>query len=192
MDGVRGRDLALTLTDFVGEYDGKPGACPMGPDIVPVFSEDGESWKGVSRVTWDDGAKEATIRLRPERDTVWVAHQPPYTPRRLSLLLEHVDRCDDARVEVIGKTAQGRDLHLVTVTDADAPDRDKVTVWLQARQHAWESGTSFVMEGALRFVTSDDPAPGRCGAGSSSCSPRWSTPTAAPPVRCASTPTATT
>jgi murein tripeptide amidase MpaA len=30
-------------------------------------------------------------------------------------------------------------------------------VWLIARQHAWEAGTSFVMEGALRFVTSDDP-----------------------------------
>ena len=157
MDGVRGRDLALTLTDFVGEYDGKPGACPMGPDIVPVYSEDGEHWRGVPEVTWDDRAKEATIRLRPERDTVWVAHQPPYTPRRLARLLEQVDRCDDARVEVIGKTVRGRDLHLVTVTDADAPDRDKVTVWLQARQHAWESGTSFVMEGALRFVTSDDP-----------------------------------
>lgn len=157
MDGVRGRDLALTLTDFVGEYDGKPGACPMGPEIVPVYSDDGEHWRGVPEVTWDDRLKEATIRLRPERDAVWVAHQPPYTTRRLTRLLEQVGRCDDARVEVIGKTVRGRDLHLITVTDADVPDRDKVTVWLQARQHAWESGTSFVMEGALRFVTSDDP-----------------------------------
>ena len=157
MDGVRGRDLALTLTDFVGEYNGKPGACPMGPDIVPVYSEDGEHWEGVPEVAWDDRVKEATIRFRPERDTVWVAHQPPYTPRQLTRLLGEVERCDDARIEVIGKTVQGRDLHLITVTAADAPDRDKVTVWLQARQHAWESGTSFVMEGALRFVISDDP-----------------------------------
>ena len=93
----------------------------------------------------------------PRRDAVWIAHQPPYTPRRLARLLEQVDRCEDARIEVIGKTAMGRDLHLVTVTAADVDDRDKATVWLQARQHAWESGTSFVMEGALRFITSDDP-----------------------------------
>jgi hypothetical protein len=52
---------------------------------------------------------------------------------------------------------QGRDLHLVTVTNFERPDEDKKTVWLQARQHAWETGTSYVMEGALRFVTSDDP-----------------------------------
>lgn len=158
VDGVGGRDLSLTLADFVGEYNGKPGACPMGPDLVPVYSEDGEHWQGVPEVTWDDRAKEATLRLRPERDTIWVAHQPPYTPRRLARLLEQVEGSDDARIEVIGKTARGRDLHLITVTDADTPDRDKVTVWLQARQHAWESGTSFVMEGALRFATSDDPA----------------------------------
>ena len=35
--------------------------------------------------------------------------------------------------------------------------RSKV-VWLQARQHAWEAGTSFVLEGALRFVTAEDAA----------------------------------
>ena len=158
MEGVRDRAITLILTDFVGEYNGRPGACPMGPGILPVVSDDGEQWQAIADVSWDDRAKEATLRLRPEHDVIWIAHQPPYTPRRLAYLLEQVDRCADARIEIIGKSAQGRDLHLVTVTAADADDRDKHTVWLQARQHAWESGTSYVMEGALRFVTSDDPA----------------------------------
>jgi hypothetical protein len=157
LDDVKGRDLTLTMTDFVGEYNNKPGAVGMGPEIVPVFSEDGEHWRTVPEVKWDDKTKEATIRLCPERDTIWVAHQPPYTHRRLLSLLEQINRSADAQIEVIGKTVQGRDLHLITVTDAATPDRDKVTVWLQARQHAWESGTSYVMEGALRFITSDDP-----------------------------------
>ncbi|WP_435011620.1 M14-type cytosolic carboxypeptidase [Tundrisphaera lichenicola] len=158
MDEVGGRDLTITLTDFVGEYNGKPGAVPMGPGIVPVFSEDGEHWKGVPEVSWDDQAKEATIKLRPGGNSVWIAHQVPYTAARLNRLLDELGRSKDARVEVIGKSARGRDLHLVTVTDPDKPDPGKATVWLQARQHAWESGTSFVMEGALRFVTSDEPA----------------------------------
>src|SRR5262245_21761242 len=29
MDGVQGREVALTLTDFVGEYNDKAGACAM-------------------------------------------------------------------------------------------------------------------------------------------------------------------
>ena len=157
MEGVKDRALTITLTDVVGEYNDKPGACPMGPDIVPVWSADGERWRPAPSLAWDDRAKEATIRLRPEADTIWIAHQPPYTPRRLARLLEEIGRSDHARIEVIGKTARGRDLHLVTITDAEVPDRDKRCVWLQARQHAWESGTSYVMEGALRFAVSDEP-----------------------------------
>ena len=44
------------------------------------------------------------------------------------------------------------------LTDFGQPDDGKKTVWLQARQHAWEAGTSYVMEGALRFITSDESA----------------------------------
>jgi hypothetical protein len=157
IDGARNRDLTLTMTDYVGEYNGKPGACPMGPNMQPVASDDGEHWQPISEVTWDDRAKEAVLRVRPQNDTIWIAHQPPYTASRLVRLLQALDQCDDARIEIIGKTARGRDLHKITVTAADVHDREKATIWLQARQHAWESGTSFVMEGALRFITSGDP-----------------------------------
>ena len=33
------------------------------------------------------------------------------------------------------------------------------TVWLMCRQHAWETGTSFVGEGAIRYLLSDEAAP---------------------------------
>ena len=66
-------------------------------------------------------------------------------------------RSPHARIETIGQTVERRDLHLLTVTDFAKPDADRKCVWLIARQHAWEAGTSFVMEGALRFITSDEP-----------------------------------
>src|SRR5262249_44772544 len=65
IDGARDRELTLTLSDFVGEYNGRPGACPMGPDILPVSSDDGQHWTPIADVRWDDRAKEATLRLRP-------------------------------------------------------------------------------------------------------------------------------
>jgi len=157
VDGARGRTLKLVMTDFVGEYNFKPGACPMGPSIVPVISHDGTNWESAASVQWDEQTKEATIEVAPERDSIWIAHQPPYTHSMLVKLLKEVDQFADARVEVIGRSVEGRDLELVTVTSEGIPDQDKKTVWLQARQHAWESGTSYVMEGALRFVTSNDP-----------------------------------
>jgi hypothetical protein len=157
MDGVKGRDVTLTLTDFVGEYNGKPGAVAMTADTVPVFSYDDETWRHFPAMEWDDAKKEATLKFRPERDTVWVAHVPPYPPRRLRRLLDDVGRSPHVLDEVIGKSVRGRDLHLVTVTNPDVPDRAKKVVWLIARQHAWEAGTSYVLDGALRFITSDRP-----------------------------------
>lgn len=158
MDHVAGRDVTLTLTDFVGEYHDRPGACPMGPDIVPVFSDDGRTWRHFPAIEWDPEKKETTLRFRPAGDSIWIAHVPPYTTADLRRLLDDLRDRPAAIVETIGKTVQGRDIPMVTVTNPDLPDEDKKVLWLQARQHAWESGTSYVMEGALRFITSDDPA----------------------------------
>jgi hypothetical protein len=82
---------------------------------------------------------------------------PPYTPADLGRLLAEVGRRPGVVVEVIGKTARGRDMHMVTVTDPEAAGDQKRSLWLMARQHAWEAGTSYVAEGAIRFLTSDDP-----------------------------------
>src|SRR5258706_14720304 len=108
-------------------------------------------------MAWDDEKKEATIKFHCDRDQVWIAHLAPYTHSRLVRLLELLDRAPWVRTEVIGRTVQRRDLHLVTVTNFEKSDQDKKTVWLQARQHAWETGTSYVMEGAMRFIMSEDP-----------------------------------
>jgi hypothetical protein len=158
MDHVKGRDVVLTLTDLVGEYNDRPGAVAYGPDIVPVFSDDGVHWRHFPGTEWDDARKEATLRFRPAGDSIRIAHVPPYTPGDLRRLLDDLGDSPCAVVEVIGKTVQGRDIPMVTVTDTNKPDDGKRVVWLQARQHAWEAGTSYVTEGALRFVTSDDPA----------------------------------
>lgn len=157
MDGVQGRGVELTLTDFIGEYNNKPGACAMNAETIPVFSYDDEHWQHFPAMDWDDQKKEATLRFGSEQNRIWIAHAPPYTHSRLLRLLEQLNQAAPVRVEAIGKTVQGRDLHLVTVTDFDTPDHGKKTVWLQARQHAWETGTSYVMEGALRFIASPDP-----------------------------------
>jgi hypothetical protein len=157
MDNVQGREMTLTLTDFVGEYNDKPGSCPMNADTFPVFSYDDEHWQHFPAMDWDNQKKEATLKFRPERDRVWIAHIAPYTHSRLLRLLSEIDRAECARVEIIGQAVQRRELHMVTVTNFEKSDAAKKTVWLQARQHAWEAGTSYVMEGALRFITSDDP-----------------------------------
>ena len=158
MDDVAGRELTLHLTSFKGEYNDRPARSPTGDWFRPVVSEDNEHWTHLPEASWDEPSDVLTVRVRPKGNTLWVAHIPPYPRTRALNLVSDVDRLPHARVEVIGQSVQGRELHLVTVTNFDRPDAGKKVIWMQARQHAWETGTSFVLEGALRFVASDDPA----------------------------------
>jgi hypothetical protein len=157
IDGAQGRELVISLTNFVGEYNDKPGAVSMNAQTIPVFSRDGKQWQHFPKMEWNDTAKEATVRFRVETPQFWIAHVPPYTVSRLNGLIDYIARIPNVRVSVIGKTLEGRDLQTVTVTDSKEPERAKKVIWLVARQHAWEAGTSFVMEGALNFITSNDP-----------------------------------
>ena len=158
MDNVRGRELTLTMTGFLpGEYNDRP-APHMNGEPRPVFSHDGERWQHVSAMAWDDQAKEGTFTLRAETDSLWVALVPPYPHARLVRLLSEIGASPHARVETVGRSVLGRELQIVTVTDIAQPDAPKKTVWLQARDHAWETPTSFIMEGALKFIVSDDDA----------------------------------
>lgn len=158
MDNVRGRDLTITLTGFIpGEYNDKPSA-HMSGEPLPVFSHDGEHWEHLDKQEWNNETKEAKFTIHAERDSLWLALVEPYPYSRLNRLLDEIAQSPHARVEVVGRSVLGRELPVVTVTDFSKPDAGKKTIWLQARDHAWESPTSYVVEGAMKFALSDDPA----------------------------------
>lgn len=158
LDNIAGRALTLRLTSMKGEYNERPSNGPGGTWYRPVFSEDGRIWQHFPDAVYDAAKDELTLQLNSRRGSVWLAHTPPYTYTRLQQLLEEVRPSPHARIEVIGASVLGRPLQRVTVTNWARPDTDKKVLWMQARQHAWESGTSFLLEGVLRFVLSDDPA----------------------------------
>ena len=158
MDNVRGRDLTITFTGYLpSEYNDKANQ-PVNAATRPVFSFDGEHWTHFSALEFDQAKQEQTVHLRAETDSVWLALVEPYTHSRLERLLTEIAAAPCARVEVVGQSVLGRDLQVVTVTDFATPDANKKTIWLQARDHAWEAPTSFIAEGALKFAVSDDPA----------------------------------
>jgi hypothetical protein len=157
MDGVRDRAVTIELADLLGEYNFRPGTHAVTKDTRPLFSYDNQTWRHFGALGWDERTSRAIIRFKPERDRVWIAHIQPYTTRDLARLLESVSDSPHLRTEVIGKSAQGRDLLLVTATNFAVPDEKKKVAWLLARQHSWETGGSFVSEGAIRFILSDDP-----------------------------------
>ena len=154
LDGAKGREVTVELTDLRGEYDYKPARIAITDEIPPVVSADGVTWTHLAGVTHDAAAGTTTLRLAPEADRLWVAHVEPYGWSRLLGFLDRVGGHPHLRRESAGKSVEGRDLWLLTITDPAVPDAGKRVAWLMCRQHAWESGTSFVGEGAVDFLLS--------------------------------------
>ncbi len=159
LDGAKGREVTVTLTDLHGEYDYKPARIAITDEIPPVVSADGVTWTHLRGVTHDTKAGTTTLCLRPETDRLWVAHVEPYGWTRLLGFLDRVGGHPHLRRESVGTSVEGRDLWLLSITDPAVPDAGKRVAWLMCRQHAWESGTSFVGEGAVEFLLSDAAAP---------------------------------
>jgi hypothetical protein len=156
LDGLPREEVRIDFTDLVGEYNFRPGSHAVTRNTRPVFSYDNRTWTHFTddQTSWDEKEIRLTVRFRPERATMWVAHTEPYTKRDLDRLLGV--RHPHLRQESIGKSARGRDITLVTITDPAASEAAKKVVWLMARQHAWETGTSWVADGAVRFLLSGD------------------------------------
>ena len=156
LDGLPKSEFQIDFTDLVGEYNFRPGSHSVTRNSRPVFSYDNRTWAHFTdaQASWDEKEIRLTIRFRPERPTMWIAHTQPYVKADLDRLLDA--RHPHLKQESVGKTARGRDLTLLTITDPAAPDSGKKVVWLMARQHAWETGTSWVADGAVRFLLSNE------------------------------------
>ena len=152
IDGAKNSEITLVLTDFVGEYNLRPGACPMNEKLRPVFSTDGRKWRHFETMQWDKEKKEATLRFPVESDSFWIAHVPPYTPERLAIFLREIDQSPYARIETYGRSVGEWPLQKVCVTDESVSNEEKLHLWFVARQHAWEAPTTKVVEGLLRFL----------------------------------------
>ncbi|HTK74751.1 MAG TPA: M14-type cytosolic carboxypeptidase [Gemmataceae bacterium] len=150
--------VTVELTEIAGEYDYRAPAYAITKNTRPVYSYDNTNWTHFAddQISWSPEG--LTIRFTPERSRVWIAHVPPYTNRHLAALLDAHRGSRFLTRETIGKTVEGREMLLLTITNPAIADTGKKVLWLMFRQHAWESGSSWVGEGAIRFLLSSDPA----------------------------------
>ena len=145
--------LTLDIVNLPGEYNYKPNRGAITKDTPPVISYDGVHWEHVKTYQYDPKEPKLILHISPAKFTFWIAHCAPYTNETLAKLRNEIGNHPDFREEKIGKTVGGRDLLLWTITQGTR--RSKKTIWLLFRQHSWESGSSWVGEGAIRTLLAD-------------------------------------
>ncbi len=123
-----------------------------------AISTDNETWSQTPKreLTAD---KIAVYLFDAPAPSVWLASQPPFLPSDADALLERIaSQTPGAERFVLAKTREGRPVHGIKLGGGTAEDPAPFGVWVQARQHAWESGGSWVGRGFVEWAAGNDPA----------------------------------
>lgn len=158
VDGLTpGETLTLRLQGSTA-VTGKPGAKPLSPTwAMPVhanWSTDGVTWE----VT-EPGLKmgeSMVYSLNAKASSVYVAWGPPCTPKTaVEWVREWSGRSPHAKAMELCQSREGRSVPMLHVMEGELPKEERLGVWVQARQHAWESGSSWVARGFGDWLTGD-------------------------------------
>ena len=137
---------------------GSPLQKPLGTHwAMPAqatFSTDGQTWlhtdKGERQDEW------MTYTLKPDAASVWVAWGPPYTVATAATFVRAMSvKSPHAKARELCRSREDRAVPMLHVQEGGRSKDRRFGVWVQARQHAWESGSSWVAQGFGEWLLSD-------------------------------------
>ncbi len=139
-----------------GKLTDKPLAAAWSTPDQAWYSHDGENWQRTEPGRRSQVGMEYLIPCK--NSSIWVAWGPPFTPQDAERLINNaVAKIPTARRFELAKTRQGHSVPGLLLTSENRTDAPRV--WIQSRQHAWESGSSWVARGLVEWLSShDEPA----------------------------------
>ncbi len=130
------------------------GASVWATPDQATFSVDNKTWRHT-----EPGERNRTrivYRQTVDAKRAWFAWGPPFTKKHANELVNlAARRTKAAHAHTPLKSRDGHGVPLVLF--AQPPIEGKAGVHIQARQHAWESGSSWVAKGLVDWLASDDP-----------------------------------
>jgi len=150
-----GSELTLEFKNLDNVWNGQAGSVAKELKTA-VISQDGRDWRAVPLESLPENRARLTLRMPGPR--LYVARVEPYRLSDLDQLLASIG--NDRRVEIdsIGRTVEGRELEIVRIGDP----RARYRVFLRARAHPWEAGSSWVAQGLIRRLLRDDELSRKC------------------------------
>lgn len=119
-----------------------------------MLSVDNKTWKHTS--PGERSRTRIVYRQTIDAKRAWFAWGPPFTKKHArELVASAARRSRAAHSHTPIKSRGGHGVPLVLF--ARPPIEGKAGVHIQARQHAWESGSSWVAKGLVDWLASDDP-----------------------------------
>jgi len=136
------------------DYDNKPEAGMAQRDFI-FIQPPGKSWQQMNGKTerWV-----ATVDFTAAPGETKVGLGPWYTYGDSLRWLGALPKHPHLEKKLIGKSDGGREHWELAITDPTVPAEKKRTIFWHAREHAYETWSSFAMEGLVEFLLSDAAA----------------------------------
>ncbi|HYF50325.1 MAG TPA: M14 family zinc carboxypeptidase [Planctomycetota bacterium] len=159
IDGARGRTLRVKIHS-PREFVLKPPkelsmfyANPAGP----VVSSDGDHWRSAKNKTLHRDGAHVTIEVcdQFESDSVYFAHQHPYSAARLSRFSERISPSPLVKFGRAGTSTEGRAIPSIRLSEGKADSKPLVVV--TGLQHCGEHAAGWGIEGMIEYLLSDQP-----------------------------------
>ena len=152
VSGVLGQEVTFNITnaDLVNFlYNDDPSG-----EVQMVYSYDGDNWFRLTSHSYS--APTYTFTQTFTEGEVQIAMFFPFSTEEMSALVDTASASPWASKTVLGTSHQGRDIDLLTITNTAIPIGDKKIIYFISRQHAAETSGSFLLEGIIDFLISDD------------------------------------
>lgn len=141
--------LTFEFRNLDNVWNGQAGSVAKELKTV-VISEDGRVWRPVPTQALPENRVRLSVQTTGSR--LYVARLEPYRLSDHERFLASIRKNRRVQVQIIGHTVAGRDLELIRIGSERAPYR----VFVRARAHPWEAGSSWVAQGLIERLLADD------------------------------------
>jgi hypothetical protein len=132
------------------------GDAPWATPLRAAISTDNVVWTQTG--AGQKNGKRMRYSITADSETVWLAWGPPFThPDAEKLVRQTADCCPRATAFELCRTRNDRAVPALRFEHTNHAVTDPFGVWIQARQHAWESGSSWVCRGLVEWLAAGEP-----------------------------------
>lgn len=133
------------------------GDAPWATPDQAALSHDNQTWTQTEPGTRE--GKTITYQIRSAGESLYLAWGPPMVAEGAESLIAAAAEKPYATRFVLTKSKEGREVPALRIHQASETLSSEPIygIWIQARQHAWESGSSWVCRGVIEWLVSDDP-----------------------------------
>jgi hypothetical protein len=121
-----------------------------------AISTDQKAWKQTEAGSKENDAM--VYRIHPDKSTIWLAWGPPFTPADATAFVAKISKASSfAKSFILCQSLEGRDVPALRISEGKKLPSQRPAIWINARQHAWECGGSWVGVGLINWLVSSDP-----------------------------------